>query len=118
MYVKIKDFIQSNPLVCSLVGIVLLLYCLGILFGGTDGHPAYQSARSQLTDIENQRRAIEAGIKESQSRVDSLSGRLGEAQSRVERIEDNISTTGDIIDESQRILGELKQRAEKRASQK
>lgn len=118
MYDKIYQFVKDNSLICVLVGVVLLLAYLGQWYGKSYRCPAYNQAREQLAEVESQRQRVEAGIKESQSRVDSLSGRLEETQLRVERIEDNYGSAGDIFTDCEQVITELKRRAEKRAASK
>ena len=118
MYDKIYQFIKDNSLICILLAIVIVLSCFGLWYGKSYRCPAYNQAREQLADVESQRQRVEAGIKESQSRVDSLSGRLEETQLRVERIEDNYGSAGDIFTDCEQVITELKRRAEKRAASK
>lgn len=121
MYERIKKYIKEDLLgfFFVMLSAALLLYCLLFLSpGGAERSPAYNQAREQLADAEGQRQRVEAGIEKSQSRVDSLSGRLEKTQLRVERIEDNYSSAGDIFAECEQITKELRRRAESRAASK
>lgn len=118
MYDKIYQFIKDNSLICILVGIVLLLSCLGLWYGKSYRCPAYQQAGEQLADIESQRQRVEAGLTESQQTVNSISERIRDSQQTVNRVEARYSSTGDIFAECEQIITELKRRAETRAAEK
>lgn len=108
----------------------LLCYLLGLVIGFSGGYLCFRenvpgdgngadTAREELNRAQDSERQTEAGLGEAKDRADRITGEIGDSQRGIReaersagRIEEENQRAGNIIEASQSILSNIRERGE------